>query len=252
MTRKTVLQSSTNSLWLSIADAFVWLKSLKDGTVDLVVTDPPYQSLEKHRATGTTTRLSKSKSSNNQWFGVIPNEKLLELCKELYRVMKPERHCYIFCDDETSDILKAAGTQAGFYCWKRLVWDKEALGMGYHYRAKYEFILFFEKGKKPWVPAPEKVFHGTRQLENKGTPDILRCKRLKSADVYPTEKPYELIETLLLNSSEEGELVIDPFMGSGVVGAAALRNSRYFWGCDIAQDSIDRTTKLLESYAKEV
>jgi site-specific DNA-methyltransferase (adenine-specific) len=249
---KTALRSKTNSLWLAHGDAFGWLRNLPDESVDLVITDPPYESLEKHRATGTTTRLSKSKASSNEWFGVIPNAQLLDLCTEFYRVLKPKTHAYVFCDDETSDSLKQVGTQAGFYCWKRLVWDKMALGMGYHYRAKYEFILFFEKGRSKWVPEPGKLFHGTRQLKDRSVPDVLAVKRIKHADAYPTEKPAELVETLLLNSSEEGDLVIDPFMGSGVVGDMALRNSRYFWGCDIAQESIDRSIKSLEGYTREV
>jgi len=168
----------------------------------------------------------------------------------LYRVLKPKTHCYIFCDDETSDLLKAAGTAAGFYCWKRLVWNKMALGMGYHYRASYEFILFFEKGNSPWKPEPGKIFHGTRQLVDRSISDILSFKRVKSAEAYPTEKPASLVETLLLNSSAEGDLVIDPFMGSGVVGDVALKNSRYFWGCDLSDDSADQSKRLLTKYTE--
>lgn len=252
MTRpyKTVLQSAANSLWLSQGDAFEWLKSLRDESVDLVITDPPYESLEKHRSTGTTTRLSKSKASSNEWFEVIPNDRLYELCSQLYRVLKRRTHCYIFCDDETSDILKYVGTQAGFYCWKRLVWDKQAIGMGYHYRAQYEFILFFEKGRTPWRPEPGKIFHGTRQLAHRGIPDIIPVKRIKSEDAYPTEKPSKLIDILLTNSSEEGDLVIDPFMGSCVTGDVALHNSRYFWGCDISPNSIRHSVNLLNKYTR--
>ncbi len=50
---------------LNNGDAVDWLRLLPDQSVDLVVTDPPYESLEKHRATGTTTRLKHSKASSN-------------------------------------------------------------------------------------------------------------------------------------------------------------------------------------------
>lgn len=240
------MRSEDGSIWTSKADAFEWLKKIQDSTVDLVITDLPYASLEKYRATGTTTRLSKSKASNNEWFGVIPNERLLELCTELYRVLKPKTHCYLFCDDETSDFLKAAAIAAGFHCWKRIVWNKVARGMGYHYAAQYEFILFLEKGKSKSKPG--KMFHGTRQLNTQAHPDILEFKRVKGKSAYPTEKPLELMDIFVTNSSVEGELVIDPFMGSGVVGLASLQNGRYFWGCDIAPDSVRRTDLLLEPY----
>ena len=52
-------------------DAVEWLSTLPDGSVDLLITDPPYESLEKHRAVGTTTRLKKSKGSSNQWFSIF-------------------------------------------------------------------------------------------------------------------------------------------------------------------------------------
>ena len=52
---------------IRVEDAFAWLGRLKPGIANLVITDPPYASLEKHRAIGTTTRLKHSKSSSNDW-----------------------------------------------------------------------------------------------------------------------------------------------------------------------------------------
>lgn len=240
------MKTKSGSIWTSKCDAFDWLKKIRDSTVDLVITDFPYESLEKYRAMGTTTRLSKSKASSNEWFGVIPNSRLLELCSELYRVLKPKTHCYLFCDDETSDFLKVAAQQAGFHVWKRIVWNKMVRGMGYHYANSYEFILFLEKGKSPAKTG--KIFNGTRQLNTLSCPDILDFKRIKGSSAYPAEKPLELMELLVTNSSIEGELVIDPFQGSGVVGLASLKNGRYFWGCDIAPESLRRTDLLLNPY----
>jgi site-specific DNA-methyltransferase (adenine-specific) len=229
-----------------------FLSERADESVDLVVTDPPYESLEKHRAIGTTTRLKKSAGSDNKWFPIISNYELIHLTFELYRVLKPKSHCYIFCDDETSDHLKKAAIEAGFYCWKRLVWDKKHIGMGYHYRSRYEFILFLEKGTKKWVPAPDRTFNGTRQLNDRSTPDVLEFPRIKSKEAYPTEKPIGLAEVLILNSSNEGDIVLDPFVGSGSFGAAAVKNGREFIGCDIQDDSIDRATKLLKIFEKAI
>jgi len=229
--------------WLHVGDYAEWLSSLPDESVDLVVTDYPYESLEKHRKVGTTTRLKNSDASSNEWFGVIPNSDLPVLCSELYRVLKKKTHCYMFCDDETSDVLKKAGQDAGFHCWKRLVWSKQFMGMGYHYRASYEFILFFEKGTKKAVPG--KSFSGTRQLKNRGISDVLEHKRIKSKEAYPTEKPLSLMEVLVQNSTEENDVVIDPFMGSGVVGESAIKNGRRFWGNDISPTSFKHAKKKI-------
>src|SRR5438270_7599861 len=105
-------------------DAVDWLRTLPPASVDLVVTDPPYESLEKHRAVGTTTRLKQSKASSNPWFRVFPNARFPELFAEVYRVMVQGAHFYLFCDAETAFVAKPLAEAAGFKFWKPLIWDK--------------------------------------------------------------------------------------------------------------------------------
>lgn len=216
-------------------DAVAWLRGLPKESVDLIVTDPPYESLEKHRAIGTTTRLKHSKASSNDWFTIFPNSRFKELFVELYRVLRRNRHAYIFCDPETAFLMKPIGEAAGFRFWKPLIWDKVAIGMGYHYRARYEMILFFEKGK--------------RKLNELGIPDIIRAPRIYRG--YPTEKPVAVSDVLIHQSTQAGELVIDPFMGSGSVGVAALTSERNFAGCDLAGEAVDVTRQRLQQVGSE-
>lgn len=199
-------------------DAIEWLRTLPKNSIDLFITDPPYESLEKHRKVGTTTRLKDSKSSSNQWFDIFPNDRFEELFIEIYRVLKKNTHFYLFCDQETMFIVKPLAEKIGFKFWKPIVWDKCSMGMGYHYRARYEFILFFEKGK--------------RKLNNLGIPDVLQCKRVWRG--YPTEKPVEIIEILISQSSLENDVVADSFFGSGSTLVAAVNTSRKYLGCDIS------------------
>src|SRR5512139_2466216 len=91
---------------LTQGDAVAWLKTLPAASVDLVITDPPYESLEKHRAIGTTTRLKHSKASSNDWFSIFPNARFRELFNELYRVLARNSHFYLFCDAETAFVAK--------------------------------------------------------------------------------------------------------------------------------------------------
>ncbi|MDZ4696724.1 MAG: site-specific DNA-methyltransferase [Deltaproteobacteria bacterium] len=211
------------------ADAVHWLRGLPSESVDLFVTDPPYESLEKHRAIGTTTRLKHSKSSSNDWFQIFPNARFPELFTEIYRVLKRDAHFYLFCDQETMFLAKPIGEQAGFKFWKPIIWDKKKIGMGYHYRARYECILFFEKGK--------------RKLNDLGIPDIIEVPRIRNG--YPTEKPAEVSEVLVSQSTELGALVVDPFMGSGSVGVAALTLGRRFAGNDILAEAVRLTNERL-------
>ncbi|WP_171349741.1 DNA-methyltransferase [Vibrio crassostreae] len=199
-------------------DAVKWLSTLDKASVDLLITDPPYESLEKHRKIGTTTRLKVSKASSNQWFEIFPNDRFEALLCEVYRVLKNHSHFYLFCDQETMFVIKPIAEKIGFKFWKPIVWDKVSIGMGYHYRARHEYILFFEKGK--------------RKLNDLSIPDILTHKRIYRG--YPTEKPVSLLEVLVAQSSREGELVVDPFFGSGSTLVAAKNLNRRFKGNDIS------------------
>jgi site-specific DNA-methyltransferase (adenine-specific) len=213
-------------------DAIEYLRSLPPESVDLVITDPPYESLEKYRKMGTTTRLKNSTQSSNQWFQIFPNSKFPELFKEIFRILKNNTHFYLFCDQETMFIVKDMAVSTGFKFWKPLVWNKNKIGMGYHYRCMYEFILFFEKGK--------------RKLNSFSIPDILSFDRIKGNDKYPTEKPSELMEVLIQQSSDPKDIIADPFMGSGSVGVAAIKNRRKFIGNDICKDALQYFKNKLE------
>ncbi|MCW8334603.1 DNA-methyltransferase [Vibrio paucivorans] len=202
-------------------DAVKWLSTLDTASVDLLITDPPYESLEKHRKIGTTTRLKVSKASSNQWFEIFPNDRFEALLSEVYRVLKNHSHFYLFCDQETMFVIKPIAEKIGFKFWKPIVWDKVRIGMGYHYRARHEYILFFEKGK--------------RKLNDLSIPDILTHKRVYRG--YPTEKPVSLLEVLVAQSSREGELVVDPFFGSGSTLVAAKKLNRQFKGNDISSSA---------------
>lgn len=219
---------------LACGDAVEWLRQVPDASVDLVVTDPPYESLEKHRAVGTTTRLKHSKASSNDWFEIFPNDRFEELFREVWRVLKKNTHFYLYCDAETMFVAKPIAEQVGFKFWKPIVWDKKKIGMGYHYRARYEFVLFFEKGK--------------RKLNDLGISDIIEEPRIHRG--YPTEKPSEVSDVLVAQSTVPGELVADPFMGSGSVGVAAVRNGRNFIGNDLCAEAVEITrTRLVEAGA---
>jgi site-specific DNA-methyltransferase (adenine-specific) len=227
----------TSTFLVAEADAIDWLSDLPSDSADLVITDPPYESLEKHRARGTTTRLKHSKSSSNDWFKIFPNNRFDDLMRQVYRILRKNSHFYLFCDQETMFVAKPAGEKAGFRFWKPLIWDKQKIGMGYHYRSRYECILFFEKGK--------------RRLANLGTPDVLSFARVHNG--YPTEKPVPLIDVLVRQSSSEGEVVLDPFLGSGSTGVAAVSAGRSFQGCDLSSTAIGvATARLREAGATEL
>lgn len=228
-----------------VADAVDLMRAIPSESIDLLITDTAYESLEKHRAVGTTTRLKQSAASSNEWFPIFRNSRFNEFFAEAFRILKKDAHLYFYCDPETAFVAKPIGEEAGFKFWKPLVWaktkqgttppaddltvDHQAIGMGYHYRASYEFVLFFEKGK--------------RKLSDLGVRDVLPFPSIRNG--YPTEKPTDLNRIFVRLSSEPGETVLDPFMGSGSTGVAAVRNGRHFIGGDIKQSAVADVRKRL-------
>ncbi|GED73140.1 hypothetical protein BRE01_68420 [Brevibacillus reuszeri] len=92
-------------------------------------------------------------------------------------------------------------------CEKCLAWQ---------YKFQHEFIIFVVKGNKQ-----------TRRISTRKARDILSVPRISgNKTIHPTEKPPELITPLILNSNEPGEVVVDCFLGSGPVAAAAIKNGR--------------------------
>ena len=106
--------------------------------------------------------------ATRNWFATVANARLPELVAAVYRVLRRDRHFYLFCDEVTADVIKqqqgvggerlpngARRCESGFVYWKEILWAKTTLdgarirgGTGYHYRAASERILFFEKGKR--------------------------------------------------------------------------------------------------------
>jgi len=222
------------------ADAVELLRALPDSCIDLVITDPAYESLEKWRAVGSTTRLKVSNGSSNKWFETFPNHRYFDLFNEIYRVLRPGTHVYVFLDQETRDLVCCGYSPtvekfitqpqlyhkgfapiavAGLKYWKDITWDKTVKGMGYHYPAQSEKIVLLEK-------VIRKGKH--RRLNTNLYGDVIPVKRLKGKGFYPTEKPRELLEILIKESSNKGAVVLDPFCGSGSTGQACRTTGRRF------------------------
>lgn len=223
---------------LSLKDYKEFLNELPSQSIDCFISDPPYDTLDKWREMGTTTRLGghtdESKRDKSQWFKTISQEDVKFLIKESWRILKPNSHAYLFSDHETlrtiltySDGLEINGKKA----WRRvkpLIWDKVNMGMGYTYRCRYEFITFLEKGNK--------------KLNDLGIPDILSVKKMNKG--YPTEKPVQLLEILVKQSTKESEIICDPFFGSGSIIKACTALNRDFIGNDISQEAHDYYHKI--------
>jgi site-specific DNA-methyltransferase (adenine-specific) len=260
MTTLALFDAPTPPPQVTRGDCIDWLASMEPESVDLVVTDPAYESLEKHRAKGTTTRLKNSDASSNEWFPIFGNDRFPILFQQLFRVLKNGSHCYVICDQETMFVVRNEAPRHGFEWKKFLVWDKVKPGMGYTWRACHEVICFLSKRTR----VASKTHTGSGKpplgcLNDNKTADVLRFEPIEELEErgaimsharvtgYPTEKPVPLLEELIRMSSREGDLVIDPFAGSFSTGDAAVRLGRRFAGCDVKESACELGRKRLES-----
>lgn len=213
-------------------------KQLPDNYADLIVTDPPYKTTKRGISKGTTTGgLVRSELGRKGKIFEHNDVKAEEYIPELYRILKEGSHCYIMTNHVNLYEIMTVAQDSGFHFIKSLIWDKGNKIMGQCYMSQFEYILFFRKGKH-------------KKINNCGTSDILSIPNKKMKDnngknYHDTEKPVELMRILIENSSNEGDLVVDPFVGIGGVPLACKLTNRKFGGCEIDKRYFDITRERL-------
>lgn len=179
--------------------------------VDMILTDPPY-------GINFVSNYRKEK------YKKIINDDCLkwvdEFSLKVFKLLKNNSHGYIFCSFHNVDKFKAS-LEKYFKIKNILIWEKNNTGMGDlkgDYAPKYEMIIYINKGRKT--------------LNGKRDSNILHFKR-SGNKLHPTEKPVDLLEFLVLKSSEENQIVLDCFMGSGSTGVACKNLNRNFIGIEL-------------------
>ena len=113
-----------------------------------------------------------------------------------------------------------------------VVWDKGPMGMGHHYRRSYETVLVAQK-----PGAACKWYDESNKVENIIRPGHMGIKKIiPSADEHPTQKPLELMKWFITLHSEEGNIILDPFCGSGTTCVAAKQLGRKYIGIEISPE----------------
>ena len=213
-----------NKIKLINGDCLNTLKNIPNESIDLIVTDPPYLTTSRGNSGNSGGMLQKDINKKGKVF-TYNNINCKEYAPECYRLLKDGSHCYVMTNHINLIDMLNTFTDVGFHFIKSLIWNKGNKIMGQYYMSQYEYILFIRKGKG-------------KKINNCGTSDILSISNKKTKDkdgknIHDTEKPVELMEVLVNNSSQENELVLDPFMGVGSTGLACIKNNRNFIGVEI-------------------
>ena len=220
-----------------LGDCLEVMKDIDDGSIDAIITDPPYPTTARGCAGNSGGMLQKDINKKGKVFE--NNDTHVKVWGEkLYQILKDTGHCYIMTNHKNLQEYLNVLTNIGFHFVKSLIWDKGNKIMGQYYMSQFEYILFFRKGA------------GVK-INNCGTSDILsipnkKTKNDEGKNLHDTEKPVELMKILIENSSNQNETVLDPFMGVGAACIACINTNRNFIGIEkdetyfkIAQKRID-------------
>lgn len=221
------------------------LREIPDESVDLVLTDPPYGIAFNSNMSNDKEYRGNLKSVD----GILNDGKdnapfLSEVIDELNRVMKDGSHIYWFTRwDKVPEQMPLL--ERYFNIKNAIVWDKGRGSMGDllgSYAGNYETILFAQKGRRELNEVDGKRRH----------PDILRFSKIPARQLrHSHEKPEELIEFLMRKSSDVGEVVLDPFAGSGTTAAVAKRLGRNFITMEMDEDYVEITRERVANVSEE-
>jgi DNA modification methylase len=197
-------------------------------SVDAVVMDPPYASgavSESQRSASKAQGVRADSLKRLGWFtgDNIGTAGLVFLIRSVafhaLDIVKPEGSLLVFCDWRQIPNLAPAVESAGWRYQNMVVWDKGHMGMGSGFRARHEIVLHFTAGS----PA----YHDL------GTANVIQAKRVDAEDrEHQAQKPVDLLQRLLRVICPRGGLILDPFMGSGSTGVAAILEQMRFIGVD--------------------
>ncbi|MCR4340746.1 MAG: site-specific DNA-methyltransferase [Gemmatimonadaceae bacterium] len=231
------------------ADARDVLPALGDSSVDLLLTDPPYghRNNDDDLASRREAALGLVKSGEAALGASRPiandgpeaNELVRWLFAEARRVLVPGACCCCCCGGGGPDPQFARWSLwldelLGFK--QMVIWDKGGLGMGWHYRRSYETVLVGEK------PGAACKWYGGLTTSN-----VVRISKIiPRAHEHPTTKPVALMEHFIRIHSQEGELVLDPFMGAGTTLVAARKLGRRAVGVELEERWCEDAAARLE------
>jgi adenine-specific DNA-methyltransferase len=236
------------------------MRSLKDESMKLIVTSPPYNIGKEY----------EKKTSNDVYI-----EQQSAAIAEAFRLLHPEGSICWQVGNHVDDgevfpldiILYKKFKDHGLKLRNRIVWT---FGHGLHcqkrFSGRHETILWFTKGNDytfnldpiriPSKYPEKKHFKGPQKGQISGNPlgknpsDVWDIPNVKSNHVekleHPCQFPVGLVERLVLGLTNEGDNVLDPYLGVGSSAVAALKNGRNAYGCDIVRDYVEIAEKRIE------
>lgn len=222
-------------------DCLELLKEIPDESIDLIATDPPYlvSSTNDGGTINNIKKLNKSLSDLKKNIDITQGYNIELYGEQFIRVMK-QINIYLWCNKaqipEYFDFyVKKHKCKFDIICWHK---TNALPTYSNKYLSDTEYLLYFRKGKGKCFPKSyddAKTFY-VAPINHKD----------KKMFKHPTIKPLDITEKIIRNSSKEGQIVLDPFMGSGTTGVACVNTDRKFIGIEIDKEYFDIAQKRVK------
>jgi site-specific DNA-methyltransferase (adenine-specific) len=238
-------------------DCFEILPKIKDNSIDCIITDPPY-FLSNNGITcksGKMVSVNKGLWDKNTEFEEIYNFNYNWIL-ESYRILKEGGTLWVSGTYHNIYIIGSIiQSFKDFRILNNITWIKSSPPPNLSCRFfthSTETILWIRKGKKSKHNFNYQLMKKTnndKQMKDVWT--IGRPKKIeKEFGKHPTQKPEEIIERMVLSSTNENDLILDMFCGSGTTGVVSIRNKRKFIGIDMSNEYIQITEKRIKNNGK--
>lgn len=270
---KMTLQNTNLNYELYLDDCLEVMKKFEDESIDMVMTSPPYDNLRDYNG------------NNAQW----NFEKFTQIAKELYRVLKNGGVIVWIVADQTIKCSETGSSfrqalkfmDIGFKLYDTMIWNKKAsgsIGSMLRYENVFEYMFVFSKGKPKTAniicDKKNKRFgenqygsirqsdgsikkttgYGKKQIQQFGRRhniwEITPCKG-KDRSEHPAPFPVQLANDHIITWSNENDIILDVFMGSGSTGIACLNTNRKFIGIELDEKYFNIAKERIENHIKK-
>lgn len=223
-------------------DCLEVMKDIPDNSIDCIITSPPYNKHSANRKCGKTDSWKKANIDYGDFKDDLPEEEYQkqqkELVKEMVRVIKPNGSIFYNHKVRIKNHKAIIPTEwlSEFNIRQVLIWDRTNC---------------MQLAPIRWFPTTEYIYWITKTniqpkfyKRSKHQLEVIRIPPKPMKD-HPAPFPEELVETLMLNTTDENDIVLDPYMGSGTTALVAKKNNRKYIGIEISPEYINIINKRL-------
>jgi len=239
-----------------LGDCIKIMKELPPSSVDLVFADPPFNIGIKYDRYNDNLSYDEYYKWSKDWIA------------ETYRILKKDGSIYIAIGDEFAAEINVILKHTGFYFRNWIIWYYT---FGQNQRKKFNrahtHILYFTKDRNKFkfnseairIPSARQLIYNDKRANPRGKvpDDVWEFSRVcgtfkERIGEHPCQMPESLLERIIKTSSDVGDIVLDPFGGTGTTAAVAKKLKRNYITIEISENYYDVIVKRLNGQVEEI